>query len=76
MREQAGCLLKRLAFLEPGARAVAERRQLNLRLVERRRREAHAYILAFQAGGLRMEGNTVVAEMFWVSLFNFSRLAL
>ena len=39
VRAQAVCLLERLAFLGPGARAAADRRQGNLRLVERRRRE-------------------------------------
>ena len=54
------CLLERLAFLWPGARAAAERRQGNLRLVERRRREAQAYMLAFQARGLGREGTAFV----------------
>ena len=61
VRAQAVCLLERLAFLVPGARAAAERRQGNLQLVERRRREAQAYMLAFQAGGLRREGTAFVA---------------
>ena len=60
VRAQAVCLLERLAFLGPGARAAAERRQENLRLVERRRREAQAYMLAFQARGLGREGTAFV----------------
>ena len=60
VRAQAVCLLERLAFLGPGARAAAERRQGNLRLVERRRREAQAYMLAFQARGLGREGTAFV----------------
>ena len=40
VRAQAVCLLERLAFLGPGARAAAERRQGNLRLKEIWRREA------------------------------------
>ena len=60
VRAQAVCLLERLAFLGPGARAAADRRQGNLRLVERRRREAQAYQLAFQARGLGREGRAFV----------------
>ena len=60
VRAQAVCLLERLAFLGPGARAAADRRQGHLRLVERRRREAHAYQLAFQARGLGREGRAFV----------------
>ena len=59
-RAQAVCLLERLAFLAPGARAAAERRQDNLRLIERRRREAQAYQLAFQARGLGREGRAFI----------------
>ena len=33
------CLLERLTHLGPGARAAAERRQVTLRLEEKRRRE-------------------------------------
>ena len=60
VRAQAVCLLERLAFLGPGARQAAERRQGNLRLVERRRREAQAYQLAFQGRGLGREGSAFV----------------
>lgn len=60
VRAQAVCLLERLASLGPGARAAAERRQSNLRLVERRRREAQAYQLAFQQRGLGREGRAFV----------------
>ena len=60
VRAQAVCLLERLAFLGPGARAAAERRQGNLRLMERRRHEAQAYQLAFQARGLGREGRAFV----------------
>ena len=60
VRAQALCLLGRLAFLGPGARAAAERRQGNLRLVERRRRAAQAYQLTFQARGLGREGSAFV----------------
>ena len=55
------CLLECLAFLGPGARAAAQRRQTTLRLVERRRRETQAYQLATQARGLGREGRAFVA---------------
>ena len=42
----AMCFFERLAHLGPGARAAAERRQLTVRLEERRRREREAYFLA------------------------------
>ena len=61
VRAQAVCLLERLAFLGPGARAAAERRKGNLRLIERRRREAQAHQLAFQARGLGRWGRAFVA---------------
>ena len=40
VRAQQVCLLERLSFLAPGARAAVRRRQTTLRLLERRRREA------------------------------------
>ena len=46
VRGAAMCLLERLAHLAPGARAAAERRQLTLRLEERRRHESEAYYMA------------------------------
>ena len=46
----AMCLLERLAHLGPRAKAAAERRQLTLRLEERRRREREAYIMAHRGG--------------------------
>ena len=39
VRAQSLCLLERLAFLGPGARAAVQRRQLAEHLEERRRRE-------------------------------------
>ena len=61
VRAQQICLMERLAALGPGARAAAQRRQTTLRLEERRRREAQAYQLAFQARGLGREGRAFVA---------------
>jgi len=61
VRSQQVCLLERLAFLGPGARAAAERRQTTLRLAERRSREAQAYQLAFVRRGLGREGRAFVA---------------
>ena len=45
----------------PVAREAAQRRQTTLRLEGRRRREAQAYQLAFQARGLGREGRAFVA---------------
>ena len=42
VRQQALCLLERLAHLGPGARAARERRKVVKQLEERRRREAEA----------------------------------
>ena len=61
VRAQQVCLLERLAFLAPGAKAAAQRRQTTLRLQERRRKEAQAYCLAFQRGGLGREGRAFIA---------------
>ena len=44
VRGAAMCLLDRLAPFAPGARAAAERRQLTLRLEERRRHESEAHL--------------------------------
>ena len=60
VRSQHVCLLERLAFLAPGAKAAAQRRQITLRQLERRRRENQAYSLAFQRGGLGREGRAYV----------------
>ena len=51
VRSQAMCLLERLAQLGPGARAAAQRRQVTLRLEERRRQERQAYSLAHERRG-------------------------
>ena len=40
MRSQSLCLLERLAYLGPGAKAAAERRRVIQQLEERQRREA------------------------------------
>ena len=42
VRGQQLCLLERLAFLGPGAKAAGERRALALRLHKRRERDAQA----------------------------------
>ena len=60
VRSQQVCLLERLSFLAPGAKAAAQWRQTTLRLQERRKREAQAYSLAFQRGGLGREGRAFV----------------
>ena len=60
VRSQAMCLLERLAQLGPGARAAADRRTATLRLVERRRREAQAFMLAHQNRGLNRVGQAFV----------------
>ena len=61
VRAQAVCLLERLGFLGPGARAAAGRRQTTLRLERRRRKEAQAYHQAFVRRGLAREGRAYVA---------------
>ena len=61
VRAQAVCLLERLGFLGPGARAAAGRRQATLQLERRRKREAQAYHQAFVRGGLAREGRAYVA---------------
>ena len=60
VRAKQVCLMERLAFLAPGVKEAARRRQTTLRLHERRRREAQAYFLAFQRGGLGREGRAFV----------------
>ena len=64
VRAQQVCLLERLAFLVPGAKEAAKRRQTTLRLQERRRREAQAYFLAFQRGGLGREGRAINCDIY------------
>ena len=51
VRSQAMCLLERLSQLGPGARAAAQRRQVTLRLEDRRRRDRQAYRLAHERRG-------------------------
>ena len=50
-RGQAMCLLDRPSQLGPGARAAAQRRQVTLRLEDRRRRDRQAYRLAHERRG-------------------------
>ena len=54
------CLLERLAQLGPGARAAAQRRQVTLRLEERRRQERQAYSLAHERRGLGRMGRAFI----------------
>ena len=56
VRSNALCLLERLAFLSPGARAAGERRKVVQRLEERRRRQVQAYNLAHMSRGLNRVG--------------------
>jgi hypothetical protein len=60
LRAAAMCLVERLAQLGPGARAAAQRRQLTLRLEERRRREREAYLMAHQGVGASRVGRAFV----------------
>ena len=60
VRAAAICLFERLAQLGPGARAAAERRQLTMRLEERRRREREAYHMAHQGNGASRVGRAFV----------------
>ena len=60
VRGAAMCLLERLAHLGPGARAAADRRQLTLRLEDRRRREREAYFMAYQGQGVSRVGRAFV----------------
>ena len=56
VRVAAMCLLERLAHLNPGAKASAERRHLILCLEERRKREMEAYYQAHQGQGVSRFG--------------------
>ena len=56
VRNQALCLLERLAHLGPGARSAGERRKVVQRLDDRRRQEAQAYSLAQRQRGLSRVG--------------------
>merc|ERR1719500_540704 len=51
VRANALCLLERLSQLGPGAGAAAKRRQVAVRLEERRRQDRQAFDLAWQARG-------------------------
>ena len=53
VRGAAMCLLERLAHLGPRARAAADRKQLTMRLEERRKREREVYFMDYQ-GVLRV----------------------
>ena len=60
VRAQQVCLWERLAFIAPGAREAAKRRQTTLRLEERQKREAEVYFLSFKRGGLEKEERAFV----------------
>ena len=60
VRAQALCLLERLAHLGPGARAAAQRREVTMKLEERRRRERQAFALANQGRGLSRVGRAFI----------------
>ena len=60
VRSQQLCLLERLTFLGPGARAATERRALTQRLEERRRRDALAYQLSHINRGLARVGRAFI----------------
>ena len=60
VRAQAICLLERLSQLGPGARTAAQRRQVSLRLEEKRRRERQAFALAHARRGLGRIGRAFV----------------
>ena len=60
VRNQALCLLERLAHLRPGARAAGERRRVVEGLEERRRKEAQAYGLAHRQRGLSRVGQAFI----------------
>ena len=60
VRSQAMCLLEQLAQLGPGARTATQRRQVTLRLEERRHRERQAYSLAHERRGLGRMGRAFV----------------
>ena len=60
VRSQQLCLLERISFLGPGAKAAAERRALTQRLEERRRRDALVYQLSHINRGLTRVGRAFV----------------
>ena len=60
VRSNALCMLERLAFLGPGARAAGERRRVVERLEESRRMQVQAYNLAHQSRGLTRLGRAFV----------------
>ena len=60
VRANAMCLLERLSQLGPGAGAAAKRRQVALRLEERRRQDRQAHDLAWQARGASRVGRAFV----------------
>ena len=59
-RANAMCLLERLSQLGPGAGAAAKRRQVALRLEERRRQDRQAFDLAWQARGASRVGRAFI----------------
>ena len=60
VRANAMCLLERLSQLGPGAGAAAKRRQVAVRLEERRRQDRQAFDLAWQARGASMVGRAFI----------------
>ena len=60
VRSQSLCLLERLAFLSPGAKAANERRKMAEALFEKRRRQIQAYNLAHRERGLSRIGQAFV----------------
>ena len=60
VRSNALCLLERLAFLGPGAKAAGERRRVVERLAEKRRRQIQAYDQAQKNRGLSRLGRAFV----------------
>ena len=60
VRANAMCLLERLSQLGPGAGAAAKRRQVAVRLEERRRQDRQAFDLAWQARGASRVGRAFI----------------
>ena len=60
VRSNALCLLERLAFLGPGAKAAGERRKVVGKLEEVSRRQSQAYYLAHQSRGISRLGRAFV----------------
>ena len=60
VRANALCLLERLSQLGPGAGAAAKRRQVAVRMEERRRQDRQAFDLAWQARGTSRVGRAFV----------------